>query len=99
MTNLTRASLAENPSATVSATPRDRHWDFLLVCVASYLTTAVGRVHQLFPFLSPLKPVFVSAALAIVFYVVQQGGARGIRLGRWPTPTDPLLLLLWGAVS
>ena len=99
MTNLTRASLAENPSATVSATPRDRHWDFLLVCVAAYLTTAVGRVHQLFPLLSPLKPVFVSAALAIVLYVVQQGGARRIRWVRSPTTTHLLLLLLWVALS
>src|SRR5207253_8899220 len=79
MTNLTRASLAENPSAPASATPRDRHWDFLLVCVAAYLTTAVGRIHQLFLFLSPLKLVFVSATLAIVLYFLQQVGARRIR--------------------
>ena len=99
MTNLTRASLAENPSAPASATPRDRHWDFLLVCVAAYLTTAVGRIHQLFLFLSPLKLVFVSATLAIVLYFLQQVGARRIRWVRSRSTTYLLLLLLWVALS
>src|SRR2546427_10202593 len=80
-------------------TPKARHWDLLLVCVAVYLATAVGRLHQLFPLLLPLKPALLSAALAIGLYIVQQAGPRRIESVRSSTTTYLLLLLLWVALS
>jgi O-antigen ligase len=79
--------------------PRDRHWDLLLACVAVYLATSVGRLHQLFPALLPLKPVLVSATLSVALYLLQQSGPRGLRWIRAPTTTYVLLLLLWMALS
>jgi O-antigen ligase len=74
-------------------------WDLLLVCVATYVAMAVGRVHELFPVLMPLKPTFVAAALAVCLYLLQQSGRRSVRLLRSRTTTCLLLLLLWAALS
>src|SRR2546425_8273199 len=87
------------PPASLTGTPRDRYWDLLLVCVATYLATTVGRVHQLFPLLLPLKPALVSAVLAIALYILQQAGPRRIDSLRSSTTTYLLLLLLWVALS
>src|SRR5438128_2667054 len=78
---------------------RTASWDLLLVCAAIYLATAVGRVHELFPALMPLKPTFVAAALAVCLYVIQQHGRRDAMLLRSRTTTCLLLLLLWSALS
>jgi O-antigen ligase len=86
------------PAARAGA-PHDRHWDLLLVCVAVYLATSVGRLHQLFPVLLPLKPVLVSATLSMALYILQQTGPRRVRWVRAPTTTYVLLLLLWMALS
>ncbi len=77
----------------------ERPWDPLLLCVAGYLAASVGRLHQLFPALLPLKPVLVSAVLAIVLYVADQTSPRRIAWLRAPTTTCVLLLLLWMALS
>jgi O-antigen ligase len=71
----------------------------LLVCVAVYVATAVGRIHQLFPALLPLKPAFVAAALAIALYLLQQSGPRSLHRLRSPTTTWLLALLLWTTLS
>jgi O-antigen ligase len=84
-----------------ATTPRARSagWDLLLVCVAVYLAMAVGRVHQLFPMLEPLKPTRVAAALAVCLYVLQQSGPRRVELLRSAAMTCLLGLLLWAALS
>lgn len=74
-------------------------WDLLLVTVAVYVATAVGRVHQLFPMLLPLKPAMVSALLAILLLVLQQSGQRRLGLLRSATTSCLLGLLVWGALS
>jgi len=66
--------------------------------VAVYVATGVGRVHELFPVLLPLKPAVVAAVLAIVLYVLQQSGLRRIDCLRSPTTTCVLGLLVWGAL-
>ncbi len=92
-------------AATVPAAPQqsDRtpagRWDLLLACVALYLATAVGRVHELFPALLPLKPTLVSALLAVALYLLQQTGARRFTRLRGATTTCVLGLLLWVALA
>ncbi|PYO43853.1 MAG: hypothetical protein DMD29_01620 [Gemmatimonadetes bacterium] len=71
----------------------------LLVSLAVYVATAVGRVHQLFPVLLPLKPALLSALLAIGLLLLQQSGQRRLGLLRSPTTTCLLGLLLWSALS
>jgi len=79
--------------------PKARHWDLLLVCVAVYLATAVGRLHQLFPALQPLKPALVSGALAVGLFLLQQSGMRNVTRLRGATTACVLGLLLWAALS
>ncbi len=90
------SALRVRPAARAAATAR---WDLLLVCVAVYIATAVGRVHQLFPALLPLKPMLVASALAIGLYLLQQSGVRRVDRLRSPTTTCLLGLVLWTALS
>src|SRR5205823_14415859 len=62
----TRASSAPGAGAVAPATAApDRRWDLLIVCVAGYMLTSVGRVHQLFPVLEVLHPAILTGLLAI----------------------------------
>jgi O-antigen ligase len=79
--------------------PQALHWDLLLVCVAIYLGSAVGRLHQVFPALLPLKPALVSGALAVGLFLLQQSGARRVTRLRGATTACVLGLLLWAALS
>ncbi len=54
----------------------DRRWDLLLVCLAVYVLTTIGRVHQLFAFLLPLKPALVSGGLTIVLFLLDRSRER-----------------------
>ncbi|HVH09431.1 MAG TPA: O-antigen ligase family protein [Gemmatimonadales bacterium] len=74
-------------------------WDLLLGCAAGYVVTGVGRVHELFPVLLPLKPGFVIAALGVTLYVLQQSGQRRVELLRSQTTTCLLGLILWVGLS
>ena len=69
------------------------------MCVAVYVATAVGRVHQLFPVLLPLKPALLAAVVAVGLYVLQQSGQRRVDRLRSRTTTCLLALLLWAALS
>lgn len=82
----------------VHSTP-DPSWDLLLVCVAGYIATGVGRVQQLFPALLPLKLAFVSAGCAIALYLAQPSGRRRVEALRSRATAAVLLLLLWAALS
>lgn len=91
---------APAPAAAQAATEPDPHWDFLLICLAGYVLTAVGRVHQLFGWLEPLHLILVFAGLAIVLYVAD--GKRTRRF--YPVLRDRttrcvLALLVWTALS
>ena len=91
------------PSAPWVAAPprraRPAGWDLLLVTLAVYVATSVGRVHQLFPVLLTLKPVLVSAVLAIGLFLLQQSGQRRVGLLRSPTTVCLVGLLVWSALS
>jgi len=77
----------------------ERGWDLLLVCVAGYIATAVGRFNGLFPILLPLRPALVSAAAAIVLAFAHQAGMRRFGLLRDRTTLCTLLLLAWATLS
>lgn len=85
--------------ATARATTHELPWDLLLICVAVYLATAVGRLHQLFPVLLSLKPVLISAGLAVALYFGDQSRPRRLALVLAPTTTFMFLLLVWMALS
>ena len=87
-------AVAEQPQSA-----RTSKWDLLLVCVAVYLATSIGRVHQLFPILSVFKPALVATVLAIGLYLLQQYGQRRIALLNSSTTTCLLGLVVWGALS
>src|SRR5258705_8436312 len=80
-------------------TPRPPAWDLLLACVAVYIATAVGRVHDLFPVLGYLKPALVATGLGLALYALQQRGQRNLVRLRSPVTTCMVGLLLWGALS
>jgi len=96
-----RSIVAPQPTtfAAQPQTAKPSTWDLLLVCVAVYVATAVGRVHELFPVLGYLKPALVASALALGLYALQQGGQRRIARLRSPATTCLLALLLWSAFS
>jgi len=79
---VTVASLVDvsTPLADSVAGPADGpdlKWDLLLVCLAGYILTAVGRIHQLFPALELLRPAIVTGALAMVLYLLDRGWSGG----------------------
>src|SRR5262245_32933861 len=95
-----RRSTAASTAEHVETVRRPPGWDLLLVCLAIYLAAGVGRAHDLFPVLLPLKPALVSSILAIGFLLLQQRGQRRITLLLRSRTTICLLgLLLWGALS
>ncbi len=74
-------------------------WDPLLVCVAVYVATSVGRVHQLFPALLPFKPALLSAVLAIGLLLLDRSASRRVSLFRSRTTVCLVGLLVWAALS
>src|SRR5581483_11370922 len=98
---LPRPAPAVPPGAVARPMPaRRRGWDALLVCLAAYVFTAVGRLHQLFSPLAHLKPVLLACGLAILFYLADHSAARRlapalrIRTTRWA-----LAMVFWAGVS
>lgn len=89
----------DTPATPWVATARFPRWDLLLVCVAAYIAVAVGRVHQLFPLLSLVRPALLATVLSVGLYLLQQSGQR--RLGLLSSPTTVCLvgLLVWGGLS
>lgn len=75
------------------------HWDLLLACVAVYIATAVGRVHELFPILRFLKPALLATVMAIGLFMLQQTGRRRIHLLRSRIADWLIGLLFWAALS
>ena len=93
---------ARSVPARAAARPADASdvkWDVLLVCVAGYLMTSVGRVHQLFPALELVHPALLTGALAIVLYLFDQRAER--KAARLMVPTTKYLaaLLVWMILS
>src|SRR3989442_11938226 len=94
-----RSHVPTAPGRAQAPVRRRAGWDLLLVCLAVYIAAGVGRVHELFPVLGPLKPALLSTVLAIGLLLLQQTARRRITLLRSRTTTCLLALLLWGALS
>jgi O-antigen ligase len=78
---------------------RDAPWDALTIAVAAFIFVSVGRVHQLFTVLEPLRLALTTGGFAIAFYLAAPTGPRRLALLRGPTTTCVLGLLLWVALS
>ena len=85
--------------ATRLEAPKSPTWDLLLVCIAVYLATAVGRIHEVFPILQALKPTLLAAAMSIGLYLLQRSSQRRMRLVNSRTTACLIGLVLWGALS
>jgi O-antigen ligase len=87
------------PAAVPVRQERGKTWDLLLVCMAVYVATAVGRVHELFPVLGYLKPALLASLLGLGLYALEQRGQRSVLRLRSRATTYLLGLTLWGALS
>lgn len=87
------------PAAPVAAAA-DRRWDPLIVCLALYIVTAVGRLHQLVGALDSLHLPLLAAGGAIALYLASRTRSRRLApvLGERITPCV-LALAAWMACS
>jgi putative inorganic carbon (hco3(-)) transporter len=76
-----------------------QRWDPLLICVATYILTSVGRIHQLFGVLEAIHLAAVSGLLAIVLYLVDRLEIRRPAAVLSPLTTLIALLLCWMTLS
>ena len=77
----------------------DKHWDLLLVAVATYILIGVSNIQLLFPFLSPLRLGLLSAVGSLGLFM-----ANGLRARRAKWLSDPVtkalvFLLVWSAIT
>jgi O-antigen ligase len=91
--------VAVGASPAPSLRPSDLEWDLLLACVAGYLLTAVGRVHQLFSVLEVLRPAVVTGLLAITLYLFDRREDRQSRRLWTGTSKWLVALLAWMVLS
>src|SRR5258708_30982446 len=77
----------------------DLPWDLLLACVAGYILTCVGRVHQLFPMLQVVRAALLTGLLAVVLYVLDRHPQRRSGLVCEGTPKRSTALLPLGLLS
>ena len=92
--------LAHAPPLPAPPTPRPvPGWDLLLGCMAVYVATAVGRVHQLFPLLEYLRPALLASVAGLGLYLLQQRGPRRLLRLRSPVTYCLIGLFVWGALT
>jgi len=84
---------------TETALPADFSWDPLLVAVAAYVLTAVGRVHQLFPVLEIFHPATVAALGALVAFALDRSDYRQLRDVFFGPTKFVVALLVWMVLS
>src|SRR5437899_7901255 len=87
-----RAPLAVGAADRTEA--RTDGWDALLLCVAAYVLTAVGRIHQLFSALEVLHLAALAGVLAVALYVIDRSPGRRAAMVKGPTSTLVALLLV-----
>jgi O-antigen ligase len=86
------------PPSAVGA-PANVRADLLLVCVAGYMLTAVGRVHQLFPALEVLRPAILTGLFAIALYTLDRDPIRRLSYVLLPPMKWMGALLVWMMLS
>src|SRR3954468_3257380 len=89
---------AAGPIAAAPATT-PRAWDPLLLSVALYILTAVGRIHQLFGALEALHLAALAGMLAIGLYAFDGNAERRAGAIRGSTPWLIAALLIWMLAS
>jgi probable O-glycosylation ligase (exosortase A-associated) len=82
-----------------AAVARTHGWDGLLLSVAAYVLTAVGRIHQLFSALEVLHLAALAGLFAMALYVLDGSRERRAALLTGPTTTLVALLLFWMMMS
>jgi putative inorganic carbon (HCO3(-)) transporter len=85
--------------ATSTSIESDERWDPLLLSVAGYILTAVGRVHQLFPVLELLHVAVMTGLLAISLLLFDARDERQSRSLLVPTTRLLAALVFWMMVS
>lgn len=88
-------ALADPPSSVA----RTAGWDPLLLSVAAYVLTSVGRIHQLFGMLEALHLAALAGLFAVALYVFDGRPERRAALVAGPTATLVALLLVWMMLS
>ena len=91
--------MEDTHAAAPAAVEADRHWDLLLVAVAVYILTSVGRVHQLFGALEVLRPAILAGMMGLVLFVLDRHEARRLRQLSVSTTRFLLALVCWMALS
>ena len=82
-----------------SASEPDARWDLLVACLAGYILTAVGRLHQLFPILEILHPAIITGLAAIVLYAMDRRDDRRLNVLQAGATRCLLGLVTWMALS
>ena len=77
----------------------DARWDLLLLCVAGYVLSVVGRVHQLFPSLDAVRPALLTGFLAIALYLFDRQDVRGLKDVFVPTTKYLMAFSFWMMLS
>ena len=93
-----RHSPARAWPADAAVTAR-RGWDPLLLAVATYVLTAVARVHQLFDALELIHVAVITGLLAIGLYIFDAHEERQTRLVLGPTTRLIGALIFWMILS
>jgi O-antigen ligase len=93
------AATSRSPVAADAVEAVDLRWDPLLVCVAGFTLTSVGRVHQLFGVLEPFRLAILTGLLALLLYVADALEERSLRRVFVPTTKYVALLLVWMILS
>lgn len=81
------------------ASPAVDAWDPLLLCIAAYILTSVGRVHQLFPGLEALHPAMLTGALAPLLWFADRTERRRVKNAWLPTTKYLVAFLGWMILS
>ncbi|PYQ06646.1 MAG: hypothetical protein DMF82_05690 [Acidobacteria bacterium] len=77
----------------------DARWDLLLLCVAGYILSVVGRVHQLFPSLETFRPALLTGFLAIALYLFDRQDVRRLKDVFVPTTKYLMAFSFWMMLS
>jgi O-antigen ligase len=78
---------------------REVKWDALLICVAGYILTSVGRIHQLFGALEAIHLAAITGLVAVVLWLMDPRRERQSRTVRCPTTRLAGFLLFWMILS
>lgn len=99
MASLTQVASADAIASLTVAEEGDDRWDALLVCVAGYILTAVGRVHQLFGALEVIHLTALTGFLGILLFAIDRYELRRGRYLLVPTTKVLAALLFWMILS